>query len=150
MATGQYQVGGYAVEGGDLCCANYGSSDIGPGLIVLVDTTNQFTPALPMGVALPTNGGGVVGTFGITIDTLYAKPSTQAHGVAGRVRTLGVYPVLANGAITAGGYVQASDTAAKLGYAKACGAATEQIGQAMNTVADGENCFVLICKAKNA
>jgi hypothetical protein len=38
----------------------------------------------------------------------------------------------------------------KLGYAKACGAGTEQIGQAINSVSDGEICHVLICKAKNA
>lgn len=150
MATGQYHTGGYPVEGGDMPAANYGTTDIEAGLIVLIDTTNQFTPALPMGVVLPTAGGGVVGTWGITIDRLPAKPSGGVRGPAGRVRVYGVYPVLANGAITAGGYVQASDTALKLGYAKACAAATEQIGQAMNTVADGETCFVLIAKAKNA
>jgi len=58
--------------------------------------------------------------------------------------------VIADGAITVGDYVQASDTVGKLGYAKLCAAATEQVGQAMNTVADGQVCHVLICKARNA
>ncbi len=98
---------------------------------------------------LPTASGGVVGTFGITIDTLYA-PASNGVPKPGRVRKVGAAWVKANGNITAGGYVQASDTTSKLGYAKACGAATEQIGQAVNTVADGENCLVWIAQAKNA
>lgn len=147
----QLQYGGYAVEGGDLPCANYGTTDIDAGLIVLIDTTTAHLlgPNNCMGVVLPTASGGVAGTFGITVDRL---PAADSNGKvkAGRVRVLGAYPVIANGSITAGGYVQASDTTGKLGYAKACGSATEQIGQAMNTVSDGEICLVLICKAKNA
>lgn len=149
MATGQNQFAGYAVPGGDIPCANYGAVDIEAGLIVLIDTSNLVSTTQPPGVVLPTASGGVVGTFGITVDKLYAITST---GVVkpGRVRKLGSYPVIANGSITAGGYVQASDTTAKLGYAKACGAATEQIGQAMNSVSDGEICHVWIAQAKNA
>ena len=149
MATGQYQLGSYAISGGDLTCANYGTTDIDEGRIVLIDTTNQMTPSLPMGVKLPTASGGVAGTFGITVDKLYAK-DTNAKPRTGRVRVIGSYWVIANGSITAGGYVQASDTADKLGYAKACGSATEQIGQAMTSASDGEPCHIFIAKAKNA
>lgn len=149
MTTGQYNDGGYAISGGDIPCANYGDTDIEPGRIVLIDTTNQMTSKLPPGVKLPTASGGVVGTFGITVDKLYALASNGAPR-PGRVRKVGSYPVIANGSITAGGYVQASDTASKLGYAKACASATEQIGQAMNSVSDGEICHVWICQAKNA
>jgi hypothetical protein len=149
MATGQNQFGGYAVSGGDIPCANYGATDIEAGLIVLLDTSNQVSTTQPPGVVLPTASGGVAGTFGITVDKLYAITSTGVPK-PGRVRVIGSYPVIANGSITAGGYVQASDTVSKLGYAKACGAGTEQIGQAINSVSDGEICHVLICKAKNA
>lgn len=149
MATGQCQDGGHAISGGDIPCANYGVADIPAGRIVLIDTANVMTAQLPPGVVLPTASGGVVGTFGITVDTLPALPASGVPKV-GRVRKAGSYPVIANGSITAGGYVQASDTTSKLGYAKACGAATEQIGQALNTVADGEICHVWIAQAKNA
>lgn len=151
MATGQYQDGGYAVSGGDIPAVNHAATDIEAGRIVLLDTTaeRQLNPGKPVPVALPTAGGGVAGTFGITVDKLYA-PTAAGALRPGRVRLLGSYPVIADGAITAGEAVQASDTVAKLGYAKVCGAALEQVGQALNTVADGEMCWVWIAKARNA
>jgi hypothetical protein len=150
MATGQYQLGGEYVSGGDVPAANYSlTDDIPEGRIVLLDTSNLMSASNPRGVVLPTASGGVAGTFGITIETLYKKTSS-GQVRPGRVRTLGGYWVPADGAITAGNYVQASDTTDKLGYAKAVGAATQQIGQAETTAADGEMVFVRICKAKNA
>lgn len=149
MATGRYQTGGRPISGGDFPAANYGLTDIPEGRIVLVDTTNMQSPSQAMGVVLPTAGGGVAGTWGITTTVLYAKGSLDKPKT-GLVRIAGSYTVIADGAITAGQYVQASDTLNKEGYAKVCAAATEQIGQAVYTVADGEMCEILICKARNA
>lgn len=149
MATGRYHTGGRPIAGGDFPAANYGLTDIPEGRIVLVDTTNMQNSFQAMGVVLPTAGGGVVGTWGITNTTLYAKGSLDKPKT-GSVRIAGSYTVPADGAITAGQYVQASDTLGKEGYAKLCAAATEQVGQAVYTVADGEMLEVLICKARNA
>jgi hypothetical protein len=133
-----------SIYGGvDLPCKNYGGSDIGPGLGVLIDTGNLAGPDAAPGVVLPTNSGGVVGTLGITVETIYA-------GKVGRVRVAGAYPVVAHGSVTAGTYVQLSDTTAHLGQVKTCLSATEQIGQALNGASDGDPVLVLICKAKNA
>lgn len=126
----------------DIPCKNYGGTDIPAGRVVLLDTSNVAGADAATGVVLPTASGGVAGTLGITVEILYA-------GKVGRVRVAGMFPVIANGSITAGNYVQASDTTAKLGYVKALVADTEQIGQALDTVADGETCRVLICKAAN-
>jgi hypothetical protein len=149
MATGILHTGGYPMAGGDMPAANYGATDIPDGRIVLVDTVNVLSPSAAMGVVLPTAGGGVAKTWGITTTTLYAKGSLSKPKT-GLVRVAGAYTVIADGAIAAGEYVQASDTLNKEGYAKVCAAATEQVGQAMNTVADGEPCLIWICKARNA
>lgn len=149
MATGTLHTGGYPISGGDMPAANYGGTDIPEGRIVLVDTANILSPSAAMGVVLPTAGGGVAKTWGITLTTLYAKGSLSAPKT-GSVRVAGAYTVISDGAITAGQYVQASDTAGKEGYAKVCAAATESIGQAMNTVADGEPCLIWIAKSRNA
>ena len=138
-----YQHGGYAVAGGDLPVKNYAVTDIGANLVVLIDSANAMGPDAYVGVKLPSSGGGVVGTYGITQTPI-------AAGKTGLVRVIGSQWVLANGTVTAGEYVQASDTAAKLGYVKTCTAATEQIGQAISTATDGVPVHVLICKAKNA
>jgi hypothetical protein len=68
----------------------------------------------------------------------------------GRVVTEGGINVPADGAITAGDYVQASDTASKEGYAKVAGAGIQQVGQAETTAADGEMVFIRVDKARNA
>ncbi len=149
MATGQYHTGGLPMAGGDLPAANYGLTDIPEDRIVLIDTANLQSPTQAMGVVLPTAGGGVVGTWGITCTTLYAKGSLDKPKT-GLVRVAGSRFVLADGAITAGQYVQASDTINRVGYAKVAAAATEQIGQAMTTAGDGELVEVWICKARNA
>lgn len=149
MATGLLQTGGRPISGGDFPAANYGATDIPEGRIVLVDTANIQTTSQAMGVKLPIAAGGVAKTFGITVTNLPAKnPLTNPR--VGLVRIAGSYSVIADGAITAGDYVQASDTINKEGYAKVCGAGIEQVGQAVYTVADGEPVEVLICKARNA
>lgn len=152
MATGQYHCGGEYVAGGDVSAANYaayGSADIPEGRIVLLDTSNTFGANQPRGVVLPTASGGVAGTYGITIETLRAKNASGELRV-GRVRIAGSYWVPANGSITAGDAIQASDTADKLGYAKTAGAGVEQVGKAITSAADGEMVLVEIARARNA
>lgn len=135
----------------DVTAANYSlTDDIPANRIVLLDTTNQMTTSLPRGVVLPTAGGGVAGTYGVTTEILYKRPSATLGPRVGTVAVEGAIGVPADGAITAGDYVQASDTIAKLGYAKLCGAGIQEIGQAENTVADGEICYIRLCKARNA
>lgn len=133
---------GLYIQGGDIPVKNYGVADIAADLVVLVDTSNLGDQDNPVGVVLPTNSGGVVGTLGITCGIIKA-------GKTGLVRIAGTRSVVAHGTVTAGTYVQASDTTSHLGQVKTCGAATEQIGQALNTATDAA-VEILICKAKNA
>jgi hypothetical protein len=149
MANGQTTYNYSSEYGTDEPCANYDTSaDIPANRIVLLDTSNQYGVNAVTGVALPVAAGGVAGTYGITVETLYAASSAGIR--AGRVRTDGVMWVPANGPITAGDYVQASDTVAKLGWAKVAGAGIEQIGQALTSAADSEMVRIKICKARNA
>ena len=135
----------------DVTAANYSTTDdIPANRIVLLDTTNQLTTSLPRGVVLPTASGGVAGTYGVTAEILYKRPSSSLGPRVGIVAVEGGINVPADGAITAGQYVQASDTAGKLGYAKVCGAGIQQAGQAETTAADGEMCFIRLAKARNA
>lgn len=135
----------------DVTAANYSTSaDIPANRIVLLDTSNQLSATQPRGVVLPTASGGVAGTFGVTVDPLYRRPSATLGPRVGRVAVAGGISVPADGSITAGNYVQASDTSGKEGYAKVCGAGIQQIGQAETTAADGEMVFIRINKARNA
>lgn len=135
----------------DVTAATYSTfADIPPNRIVLLDTTNPMTTQNPRGVVLPTAGGGVAGTFGVTVETLYRRPSATLGPRVGRVAVSGGINAPADGGITAGQYVQASDTAGKEGYAKVAGAGLQQIGQAETTAADGEMVFIRIDKARNA
>jgi hypothetical protein len=135
----------------DVTAGNYSTTDdIPANRAVLLDTTNQISTTNPRGVVLPTAGGGVAGTFGVTVDLLYKRPSTSLGPRVGRVAVGGMINVPADGAITAGNYVQVSDTIGKLGYVKVAGAGIQQLGQAEKTVADGEMCPVRITKARNA
>lgn len=127
----------------DLTFKNYGGSDIAAGLAVLADTSHPPSGDVPGGVVLPTASGGVAGTIGITVEIIKA-------GGTGRVRVLGGYPCTANGTITYGDIVQASDTSAKLGWAKTCGAATRQLGIAMCGASNGEVVQVFVFPAANA
>lgn len=135
----------------DVTAANYSlTTDIPANRIVLLDTSNIMSTANPRGVVLPTAGGGVAGTFGVTTEILYRKPSATIGPRVGRIAVGGGISVPADGGITAGQYVQASDTIGKEGYAKVCGAGIQQIGQAETTAADGEMVFIRIDKGRNA
>jgi hypothetical protein len=149
MAIETYNYEREPVPGGDVTAANYGATSIPANRIVLVDTTNVLTPMKPMGVVLPTAAGGVANTYGVTVEELF-PPRDDGSTRPGRVAVLGAIRVPANGAITAGEYVQASDTVGKLGYAKVCAAGIQQIGQAKTTAADGEYVLILLAKARNA
>lgn len=132
-----------SIPGIDITCKNTSALAIAAGTGVIIDTAHAASGDTPPGVLAPTNGGGVVGTLGIAIENI-------AVGQIGKVRVSGTYPVIAHGGVTAGAYLQVSDTAAHLGQVKTCGAATEQIGQALNTATDGTLVNVMICKANNA
>jgi hypothetical protein len=122
---------------------NFGGSDIAAGLGVLADTSNVPVGDYAGGIVLPTNGGGVVGTLGVTVERIPA-------GGTGRVRVYGVSVCTANGSITYGTPVQISDTSAKLGYVKTCGSATVMLGIALDGASDGQLVRVLHSIAKNA
>jgi len=127
----------------DVTMKNNGLTDIPAGSGVLFDTANPQSGDTPPGCVLPTASGGVAGTAGITVEIIKA-------GGTGRVRFNGTYPGVADGSITAGGYVQVSDTTAKLGRVKAKGGAVEQLGQALNTASDGQPVLVFVSKAATA
>lgn len=110
------------------------------GTGVLFDTTNAATGDYPPGIVIPSSGGGVVGTYGVAIESI-------GPGKIGKVMVSGAVEMTADGAITAGNYVQVSDTATKMGRVKAKGATLEQLGQSLNTVTDGQPCWVLVVKA---
>lgn len=131
------QLGSFFIQNGDITARNAGVTDIAANLFVLVDTANPPTGDNVLAVVLPTAAGGVVGTWGITRTIIKA-------GGNGSVCILGGEFVKANGAVTVGEYVQASDTAAKLGWAKAKGAGIESGGRAMNSAADGEDVLVFV------
>jgi hypothetical protein len=131
------------VPGIDLTFKNFGASAIEAGLAVLVDGSNVIPTNAVGGIVLPTASGGVAGTLGVTVERIPA-------GGIGRVRVAGVIQCKANGTVTYGQIVQASDTTAKLGWVKTCGAGTRQIGLALATAADGEFLPVLIAHAVNA
>lgn len=131
------QLGSFFIENGDLTARNAGGTDIPANLFVLVDTANPPTGDNVVAVKLPTAAGGVTGTWGITRTIIKA-------GGNGSVCILGGEVVKADGAITVGDYVQASDTALKLGYAKTKGAGIESGGRAMNSAADGEDVLIFV------
>lgn len=127
----------------DLTFKNFGVTDIAAGLGVLADAGHVPAGDAPGGVLLPTNGGGVAGTIGVTVELIKA-------GATGRVRVLGVYPCTAAGTVTYGGIVQIQDVTAHLGQVKTCIAATRQLGMALDTATDGQQVRVLIIPAANA
>lgn len=144
MATGQYQNGGFAITGGDIPFHNYGGSDIGAGLAVLLDTSNPGgTGDKVPGVVLPTASGGVAGQIGVTVNAIPA-------GKTGLVRVYGVAVCTANGTVTIGETVMTSDTTSKLGYVKTQTTAGAQLGVAIGSATDGNQVQVLLHLAKNA
>lgn len=149
MAIQNYNYEREPVAGGDVTAANYGATSIPANRIVLLDASNVMTSSKPKGVKLPTASGGVAGTYGVTVDELF-PPRDDGSPRPGRVAVLGAIRVPADGAITAGDYVQASDTTAKLGYAKVASAGIQQVGQAETTAADGEYVLIRLDKSRNA
>ncbi len=131
------QLASFFIQNGDLTARNAGVSDIAANLFVLVDTANPPTGDNVLAVVLPTASGGVVGTWGITRTVIKA-------GGNGSVCILGGEVVKANGTITVGDYVQASDTTSKLGWAKTRANGVECGGRAMNSAADGEDVLVFV------
>lgn len=136
MATGQYQLGGMAIIGGDLPFHNYGVADIGAGLGVLADTSNVGTTSLAPGVVLPTASAGVAKTIGVTLNTIPA-------GKGGLVRVYGVSVCTASGTVTYGETVQLDDTTSKLGWVKTHLTDQCQLGVALGTSTDGTPVKVL-------
>lgn len=135
----------------DFTFKNYSAStDIAANVAVKMDTTNVLngTDNATWGTVdtpgvIPVTGDGQL-VVGVTMEIIKA-------GQTGRVRTAGIAPMLADGAITAGVAVMASSTALKVGFAKAQTAALAQIGYSLNTTAnDSEPVLVLVAIAKNA
>jgi Uncharacterized conserved protein (DUF2190) len=125
------------VVGGDIPFKNNTLVDIPEGCGVLVDPSNDY------GVALPTSGGGVAGSFGVSVEPIPA-------GKTGRIRFYGTIQMIANGSITRGGEVQISDTASKLGFAKAKGAGIAGIGLALCSASDGDPVLIALSHSFNA
>lgn len=133
------ELGSYPVL--DFTFKNATASTIAANLAVLASTAP--TGDTPGCVVLPTASGGVVGTIGVTVEAIPA-------GGVGRVRVYGIIPCTANGTVTFGEHVQVSDTSAKLGWVKTCGAATQQLGKALDTATNGQQVRVLLMMAANA
>lgn len=131
------QLASFFIQNGDLTVYNAGLTDIPANTFVLVDTATPPTGDAVLAVKIPTAGGGVAGTFGITRTVIKSLAS-------GSVCALGGEYVKADGVITVGDYVQASDTAGKEGRAKLKGAGVESGGKALNSAADGEDVLVFV------
>ena len=128
----------------DLTFQNFGATAIAAGLVVLVDAGHVPSSTAIGGVLLPTNGGGVAGTLGVTIDALAALTGV------GRVAIMGTAVCTAHGTVTYGQIVMASDTAAHLGHVKTVTAAARQLGLALDTATDGQQVRVALFPAMNA
>jgi len=125
---------------GDFAVKNYSTTvTIPSNVFVVCDTTNVLgavSSADGIGVMLPSGDGTQVG-IGITMESI-------APGATGRIRSLGTAVTTADGAITAGGFVQATNDSNKVGFAKALAANATASGVALNTAADGDPCLVLL------
>ena len=134
-------------SGEDYAFKNYTGSDIPANVAVSVDTTaaNVISPTNLVDaigvIPVAASGNPVVG---VTMEIIPA-------GRVGRVRCGGVAPMFADGAITAGTFVDASAAATKVGYAKVHVAAASTLGMALSTAtADGDPVLVLIAQGRNA
>ena len=125
---------------------NYGGTDLPVGIAIALDSTNivgASGSAQGIGVMLAAASGDPV--IGVTMETIPA-------GGYGRVRALGpICAMTADGAITAGTYVDASAVASKKGFAKAHAAGKATIGIALNPAsADGDLVLVMLVGGFNA
>lgn len=128
----------------DYAFQNYSTTvTIPAGVFVTLDTTNVLgatASAQGIGIVLPSGDGTQVGV-GITLESI-------APGAAGRVRCPGPIAVTtADGVITAGGFVQATNDSNKVGFAKALAANAVASGVALNTCADGDPCVVMLTQS---
>lgn len=150
MATTNVQMASVPMPS-DIPVQNYSASvDIAAYQCIVLDTGNLVTnsaTALNGGVSviLPTvvDSTHSADAFGITQEIIKA-------GQTGRVRTGGISLAIADGAITAGAWVDASTTTAKVGKVRAHVAANQTIGIALETAADGDTIQVLVLPGKNA
>lgn len=131
------QLGAWYIQNGDLPAFNAGVTDIPANTFVIIDTATPPVNDAVWAVKIPASGGGVAGTIGITRTVIPA-------GKTGLVCHVGGEWTKADGTITVGDYVQASDTATKMGRAKAKGTGVESGGQAMNSAADGEDVLISV------
>lgn len=147
MPNTNFQFAGYPIQGADLALYNFGGADIAAGLGVLIDTANTMSAQNKEapGVALPAVAGSIDASLGVTVDTLKA-------GAIGRVRFLGAVPMTADSPITAGDYITVSSAAGKLGFAKtaAKGSGIVVLGEALDTVADGDTVLVWLFGKRTA
>jgi hypothetical protein len=132
------QQGTFSVQGGDLPVTNYGATDIPAGVAVKLDTTAGNY----LGV-LPFTSSDQGKAFGVTVDAIKA-------GRPGRLRKLGSVLMTARGTLNPGDVVMASVDVGFEGQAKACAAATAQIGVALTIAADGGTVAVWLNPARNA
>jgi len=135
--------GGMPIINGDVTCQNYGVTDIPANTAVLFDTSNPPSGAGVFGVVVPTTSGAVTPVAGITVERIPA-------GGQGRLRMLGGGVTTASGSITVGDTLQVDSASGKEGRVKTQTSATQQIGLALNSAADGDPITVWIFIAKNA
>lgn len=133
----------------DIAVYNYGVTDIPAGIAVQVDATNTMNnsasaPKTLLGVIPATEGGNPSLCIGITLTVV---PASGQGIVAGPGQ---IAPIVCDGAVTAGGAIDASPTAGKGGYAKAHVAAKNSLGIALATGADGDTIQALVAPAVNA
>lgn len=123
---------------GDFPFHNYGVTDIVPNVAVKVDASNDLSAnSKGIGIAVIATAA-TDAPIGVTLETIPA-------GGSGRVRTQGIVQMFADGAITAGAYVDASATSLKVGFAKAHVSGQCTVGIALNaTTSDSDLVLVLL------
>lgn len=128
----------------DLPFMNYGVTDIPANRAVSIDATNLVGTGTNAGIGVKVVAADGDVVVGVTMEIIPA-------GGVGRVRTGGIAPCIADGAITAGTFVDASAQAGNVGYVKAHGAGKATVGIALATsAADDDVVPVLIALGFNA
>lgn len=133
------QVARIGVPGGDVSMKNYTVTDIPANIAVLLDATAGNIN----GVIPPATAGSVALMYGIAVEILHA-------GKTGRVQTLGTAIGIASGSIAVGDSLTVDSTLTKEGRVKTKTAGQQQIGKALDAVADGELVRVQMAMALDA
>lgn len=131
------QLASFFIQNGDMPAFNAGLTDIPANTFVIIDTANPPEGDAVFAVKIPVAAGGVAGTMGITRTKIPSKTT-------GSICMLGGEVVKADGAVTVGDYVQASDTVGKEGRCKVKGAGIESGGKALNSAVDGDDVLVFV------